>query len=588
MAIRAAEMAFPAWRATPAPRRGEILYRFGALLAEHKERLARPLTREMGKVLDEARGDVQEAIDIAVPDGGGGAPAVRRHRPLGAARQVGDEHPRADRRGRAHHALELPDGHPVLEDDAGARHRQHRRASSRRRTRPPARRCSWSCWPRRASRRASSTSSPAVRRRRSATRSWSSPDVPVISLHGQRRDRARHRRAGRRAAQARCPWSWAARTPSSCWTTRTWTSPWTASCGRAFGTTGQRCTACSRRDRASARVAERLVEQLERAGARAAPGRRPATGHRRRAAHQRARPATRSRATSRSAGARATAGLRRRARDRRRPGARPLLRSRRSSTASTRCPGWARRRSSGRCCRSSGSPDYEAAVTAVNQVRYGLSSSIYTRDVNTRVPGDARPRRRASCTSTRAPSARRRTCRSAARADRQRPPRGGPRGARHVHGVEVDLRRLLAAGSSGPRSTTSRAERGAPSGPGAPSAHLGVVAQAQPSRPRAPCIPRRHTGDRAGCSRRSAPAYAYRHQAALRRTRDAARDRQRPRNPHGMRRPPGVRGTGGVRRDGRGRLAIHCRRAGSSVAEQWTLNPRVEGSNPSRLTTPGG
>jgi len=65
MAIRAAGMAFPAWRATPAPKRGEILYRFGALLANHKERVARALTREMGKVLPEARGDVQEAIDIA-------------------------------------------------------------------------------------------------------------------------------------------------------------------------------------------------------------------------------------------------------------------------------------------------------------------------------------------------------------------------------------------------------------------------------------------------------------------------------------------------------------------------------------------
>jgi acyl-CoA reductase-like NAD-dependent aldehyde dehydrogenase len=64
-AIRAAEDAFPSWRATPAPKRGEILYRFGALLTEHKERLARALTREMGKVLPEARGDVQEAIDIA-------------------------------------------------------------------------------------------------------------------------------------------------------------------------------------------------------------------------------------------------------------------------------------------------------------------------------------------------------------------------------------------------------------------------------------------------------------------------------------------------------------------------------------------
>jgi aldehyde dehydrogenase (NAD+) len=65
MAVRAAEAALPRWRATPAPKRGEILYRFGALMAEHKERLARAMTREMGKVLSEARGDVQEGIDIA-------------------------------------------------------------------------------------------------------------------------------------------------------------------------------------------------------------------------------------------------------------------------------------------------------------------------------------------------------------------------------------------------------------------------------------------------------------------------------------------------------------------------------------------
>jgi alpha-ketoglutaric semialdehyde dehydrogenase len=65
MAIKAAETAFPMWRRTPAPKRGEILYRFGALMAEHKERLARAMTREMGKVLAEARGDVQEGIDIA-------------------------------------------------------------------------------------------------------------------------------------------------------------------------------------------------------------------------------------------------------------------------------------------------------------------------------------------------------------------------------------------------------------------------------------------------------------------------------------------------------------------------------------------
>ena len=65
MAIRAAETAGPGWAATPAPKRGEVLYRFGALMAEHKERLARAMTREMGKVISEARGDVQEGIDIA-------------------------------------------------------------------------------------------------------------------------------------------------------------------------------------------------------------------------------------------------------------------------------------------------------------------------------------------------------------------------------------------------------------------------------------------------------------------------------------------------------------------------------------------
>jgi aldehyde dehydrogenase (NAD+) len=64
-AVRAAELAFPAWRRTPAPKRGEILYRFGQVLADNKERLARAMTREMGKVLTEARGDVQEGIDIA-------------------------------------------------------------------------------------------------------------------------------------------------------------------------------------------------------------------------------------------------------------------------------------------------------------------------------------------------------------------------------------------------------------------------------------------------------------------------------------------------------------------------------------------
>ena len=65
MAVKAAETAAPMWQRTPAPKRGEILYRFGALMTEHKERLAQAMSREMGKVIAEARGDVQEGIDIA-------------------------------------------------------------------------------------------------------------------------------------------------------------------------------------------------------------------------------------------------------------------------------------------------------------------------------------------------------------------------------------------------------------------------------------------------------------------------------------------------------------------------------------------
>jgi acyl-CoA reductase-like NAD-dependent aldehyde dehydrogenase len=65
MAVRAAEMALPRWKATPAPKRGEILYTFAELMRDNKERLSRAMTREMGKVLAEARGDVQEGIDIA-------------------------------------------------------------------------------------------------------------------------------------------------------------------------------------------------------------------------------------------------------------------------------------------------------------------------------------------------------------------------------------------------------------------------------------------------------------------------------------------------------------------------------------------
>ena len=64
-AVAAARAALPGWRLLPPPRRGEILFRAGALLARNKQRLGELVTREMGKVLAEGLGDVQEAIDIA-------------------------------------------------------------------------------------------------------------------------------------------------------------------------------------------------------------------------------------------------------------------------------------------------------------------------------------------------------------------------------------------------------------------------------------------------------------------------------------------------------------------------------------------
>jgi alpha-ketoglutaric semialdehyde dehydrogenase len=64
-AVAAAKKAFAGWRLVPAPKRAEILLRTGILLQERKEKYAREMTREMGKVLAETRGDVQEAIDEA-------------------------------------------------------------------------------------------------------------------------------------------------------------------------------------------------------------------------------------------------------------------------------------------------------------------------------------------------------------------------------------------------------------------------------------------------------------------------------------------------------------------------------------------
>jgi aldehyde dehydrogenase (NAD+) len=71
-AVDAARNAFDRWRHTPAPRRAEILFRLGEILIRNKERYSHDMTREMGKVLKETGGDVQEAIDCTYYTAGEG------------------------------------------------------------------------------------------------------------------------------------------------------------------------------------------------------------------------------------------------------------------------------------------------------------------------------------------------------------------------------------------------------------------------------------------------------------------------------------------------------------------------------------
>ncbi|HXG75461.1 MAG TPA: aldehyde dehydrogenase family protein [Gaiellaceae bacterium] len=71
-AVAAAKAAYEEWRLVPAPKRGELLFRFAQLLVEHKAELTDLMTHEMGKVRPEAGGDVQEAIDMSYYMGGEG------------------------------------------------------------------------------------------------------------------------------------------------------------------------------------------------------------------------------------------------------------------------------------------------------------------------------------------------------------------------------------------------------------------------------------------------------------------------------------------------------------------------------------
>ncbi len=71
-AIEAAKQAYKKWRLVPAPRRAEMLYKASEILIARKEEYSQLMTREMGKVIKETRGDVQEAIDCGYYTAGEG------------------------------------------------------------------------------------------------------------------------------------------------------------------------------------------------------------------------------------------------------------------------------------------------------------------------------------------------------------------------------------------------------------------------------------------------------------------------------------------------------------------------------------
>ncbi len=130
-AVAAAKAAFAKWRLVPAPRRAEIVFRAAEILIERKEDYARDMTREMGKVLAETRGDVQEAIDAAYYNAGEGrrlfgptvpsempnkfAMAVRQ--PIGICGMITP--------------WNFPDGHLVMEAASGSGLREHVRDQAR-------------------------------------------------------------------------------------------------------------------------------------------------------------------------------------------------------------------------------------------------------------------------------------------------------------------------------------------------------------------------------------------------------------------------------------------------------------------------
>ena len=394
MAIRAAEAAAPGWAATPAPKRGEILYRFGALMAEHKERLARAMTREMGKVISEARGDVQEGIDIAFLMAGEGRRmfgdtvpselpdkwAMSIRQPIGVAGIITPwNFPMAIPCWKMMPALVA--GNTVVFKPASdtphcadAARRAHGRGGLPGRRRQPRHRSGAEVGdaivdqPRRAGDLVHRLTPRRARR--------------IADRAGRRLKRARLELGGKNAVVVLRDADLDLAIDGILWS--------------AFGTTGQRCTACSR-----VIVEQAVVEPLLRASRgprsklRLGDGLDEAVdvgplingGGRRQGRAVREHRPRRGRAGDWAASARPAATSRT-----------ATSSSRRSSRGVKPMDRIAQEEIFGPVLSVVPVDDYDEAMTALNQTRYGLSASIFTRDVEHRLPGDARLRDRASST----------------------------------------------------------------------------------------------------------------------------------------------------------------------------------------------
>ncbi len=200
LAVRSAASSLAAWRALTGPARAELLYKWADAIGSRADELAQLVTREVGKPIGEARGEVGRCVMILRYYAGEAVRAIGEVIPAQAAGCAAVHAAPAARRRRAHHAVEFPGRDSAVEGGAGAGVRQHRRAQAgrdRRRSRRSflaecaaaaglaARACSTSC---------------SARATSSARRSIDADDVRAVSFTGSGTNR-RDGRRGRGSAE---------------------------------------------------------------------------------------------------------------------------------------------------------------------------------------------------------------------------------------------------------------------------------------------------------------------------------------------------------------------------------------------------